>query len=541
MRKYVEPRRYLVNCSRRNLPHIFTDVLVIGSGAAGLRAAIEAATTCRVVVLTKDDQLAGSTHHAQGGIAVVVGSDDSFEEHINDTLTTGKGLSEPDVVRTIITEGPGRFRELLEWGAEFDRSAAGDLDFTLEGGHSRPRIVHARGDATGSEVQATLCAAVRKNPNIRIMEHAFAVDLVTDGNLCRGALVHSEDGGFLLVWARATILATGGCGMLFRETTNPAVVTGDGYAIAYRAGAELQDMEFIQFHPTTLYVAGASRALISESVRGEGGKLRNNLGERFMQNYHPDAELAPRDVVSRAIVTEMKRTNATNVLLDVTHMPPGAFAERFPTIYRICRDFDIDVTMSFIPVRPSAHYMVGGVKVDIQGRTSIDRLFAAGEVASTGLHGANRLASNSLLEALVIGRNAGRAAAELTASDAETLVPHAIIDDFRPGRPGTLIVADVINSLRALMWRHVGIERNSEDLAAAERTVDSWCSYVMDREFDTPEGWQLQDMLTLAKVIIVSARRRTETRGVHSRGDFPDICEQWQHHSSIRRKEGNHR
>ena len=538
MQKYVESRRYLIHFNRLDLPHIFTDVLVIGSGAAGLRAAIEASSLCQVLVVTKSELSESSTRYAQGGIAVVLDPNDSFEGHIEDTLRTGQGLSEPDVVRHIISNGPDRIRELIAWGGQFDRdTAAGELAFTREGGHSCSRIIHAQGDATGQEVETTLCRVAAGRAGIRTMTQAFAVDLITDEEGCHGAVIYHQDRGPMLVWAKATILAAGGCGKLFRETTNPDVISGDGFAIAYRAGAELRDMEFVQFHPTTLYIAGASRALVSEAVRGEGGILRNIDGERFMPRYHESAELAPRDVVSRAIVAEMKRTGATNVWLDVTHMPAGAFAERFPTIHSLCREFDIDETQDLIPVRPSAHYMVGGVKADLDGRTNVPRLFAVGEVASTGLHGANRLASNSLLEALVGGRSAGRAAADMAAAQSAPLSPRMIAGDAEPQAPGPLLVADVENALRALMWRNVSIERSAEGLAAAEEIVDSWCSYVMNRDFPTPDGWQLQDMLTVAKIIIVSARRRTETRGVHYRVDFPGPSVDWQRHSAIRRGE----
>ena len=534
MKKHLEQRRYLSHFQTRDLPHIFTEVLVVGSGAAGLRAAIEAASFAKVLIVTKDKLREGSTEYAQGGVAAVFAQQDSFDEHVRDTLETGQGLSDPDVVRAIVSDGPDRIRELIAWGAQFD-SEDGGLALAREGGHSQARIVHAKGDATGAEIEATLAARIQGIRNIRVMANAFAVDLITDEGVCYGAVVHTRESGNMLVWARATILATGGCGRLFRETTNPDVVTGDGFGLAYRAGAALRDMEFVQFHPTTLYIAGASRALISEAVRGEGAILRNSSGERFMPNYDPDAELAPRDVVSRAIVCEMKRTGATNVFLDVTHMPPGHFAQRFPNIHRICSEFDIDVTTDFIPVRPSAHYMIGGVKVDLDGHSSIERLFAAGEVASSGLHGANRLGSNSLLEALVLGRRAGRAAGELAASRAENLVPRTINSQIEAAEPRALIVADVENALRALMWRHVSIERNADGLAAAENAVDTWCSYVMDREFEAPAGWRLQDMLTLAKIIIVCARQRTETRGVHFREDFPQPSEAWLRHSIIQR------
>ena len=529
MKKHLEQRRYLATFNASDLPQVFTGVLVLGSGAAGLRAGIGAARYTDVLIATKDVVKEGCTQYAQGGVAAALSSDDSIERHIEDTLEAGQGLCDEAAVRSILEDGPDCISELVDMGGRFDR-VDGRLALTREGGHSMARIVHAKGDATGAEIQATLTAAANEMKSIRLMERAFAVDLITRDGVCHGAVICDAKHGLVAVWARTVVLATGGCGCLFRETTNPEVVTGDGCSIAYRAGAVLQDMEFVQFHPTTLYIAGASRALISEAVRGEGAVLRNSRGEQFMPNYHKDADLAPRDVVSRAIVSEMRLARSTNVFLDATGVK--GFDCRFPTIYQLCCKFDIDVSHEFIPVRPSAHYLVGGVKIDMQGRTNVERLFAAGEVASTGLHGANRLGSNSLLEALVIGRRAGdasgRAASQMAGGESLCVDSAPEQAESRP-----LIVKDVENALRALMWRSVSIERSADSLKEAEEAVDTWCSYVMSTEFNAPDGWQLQDMLSLAKIIIVCARERAESRGVHFRDDFPQNSAQWQRHSEI--------
>jgi len=534
MKKHIEPRRYLKQIDASSLPHIFTDVLIIGSGAAGLRAAIEAAKYASVLVLTKDEAAEGNTKHAMGGIAAAISPEDSIEEHIADTLKSGQGLTEEKVVRLVASEGPKSIEELIQWGAQFDRDEKyGDspLNLAREGGHSRARIVHAQGDATGLELARVLLTRARSLPNIQIFEHTFVVDLLTQEGGCTGALVHNEVMGFFLVRSKATILACGGAGQIYRETTNPPGATGDGLAIAYRAGAKLRDMEFVQFHPTTLYIAGANRALISEAVRGEGALLRNNQGERFMLKFSKDAELAPRDLVSRAILTEMKATGDTSVYLDLTHLSQESIAERFPLLADLCATFDIDITKDPIPVRPSVHYFLGGVVVDKQGRSNIENLFAAGEVSSTGLHGANRLGSNSLLESLFFGVRTGEAAGKAAAARPAERGPLSLKFSLPAAKKDALNLTDVINSLKSLMWRRVGIERQGQELAEAERRIDFWCSYVMDKEFDTRVGWELQNMLTVAKLTIVAAHLRQESRGVHIRVDFPERDDvHWKRH-----------
>jgi len=536
VKKYSQTPRYLLSFDTADLPHLFTDVLVIGSGVAGLRAAIEAAEHGDVLVLTKETVREGSTGHAQGGLAVALGSDDAIETHIADTLEVGCGLSDEEVVRTIVSEGPERLRELISWGAHFD-AKDGQLEFTREGGHSRRRIVHARGDATGAEIEEALVAEAQVHSRIHILENCFVLDLVSTDGVCLGAIFYNANKGLMMAWSRQTILASGGVGRLFRETTNPPVVTGDGIAMAFRAGAELMDLEFVQFHPTTLYIAGASRALISETVRGEGGILLNKDGERFMPSYHPDAELAPRDVVSRCILQEMKRTGDTNVYLDLTHLGRDKLVERFPQISALCTEFDIDIGEDLIPVRPSAHYTVGGVATDLDGRTNIEGLYACGEVACTRFHGANRLGSNSLLEGLVMGTRAGAAAGKLLSRLTSRIGPYNFQVKLRREHQANIDVADVDNSLRSLMWRNVGIERHAESLQAAEERIGFWRTYVMEREFSDPAGWQLQNMLTTARVIVHLAMQRTESRGCHYRSDYPQRDPAWKRHSSVSRSQ----
>jgi L-aspartate oxidase len=518
----AEPRRYLVNIDSISTHQLFTDCLVIGAGIAGFRAAIEAAEHCNVIIVCKDTVKNSNTAKAQGGIASVLNKSDTFESHIVDTLNTGCGICDDGIVDMVVRQGPELIEQLLSWGTEFDL-IDGHIATTLEGGHSCPRVAHAHGDETGRIITEALIKKVSQISNIRILENFYAIDLLTnDDNECIGIIGHDNHMGLEIIWAANTILATGGAGRLYRETTNPEVATGDGIAMAYRAGAVLQDMEFMQFHPTTLYIAGATRALITETLRGEGAVLLDNKGRRFMKEYHEAAELAPRDIVSRAIITQMRKTESTHVYLDVRHFDKAYFAKRFPQINELLGSFDIDITHDLIPVRPSAHYMIGGVKTDGSAKTNIENLYACGEIASTGLHGANRLGSNSLLEGLVFGKIVGQAVSQDKTSGAAH-IKHPLIKYQIPLSDRTrLDAADVRNSLRALMWRNVGIARKAQLLAETQEIISFWQRYVMDKVFDSPNGWECQNMLTVCLLMAQAAQLRQESRGVHYRIDFPE-------------------
>ncbi|MEX0728717.1 MAG: L-aspartate oxidase [Planctomycetaceae bacterium] len=516
-------RRYLVPFHPKRIPHAFTDVLIIGGGIAGLRAAMEIDPALQAIVITKDQLTQSNSAYAQGGIAGVFDPADDIRQHAADTLAAGKGLCDEKIVDMVVGEAAERIRELCELGAKFDR-VDGEIALTQEGGHSHRRVVHALGDATGKEVIRALVETVRALAGVQIWEQTFTIDLLTYEGVCRGALVWNPYHGKTLVWAKQTILATGGAGRLYRETTNPEIATADGHAIAFRAGAELRDMEFMQFHPTVLYIAGGARHLISEAVRGEGGYLRDVHGVRFMAEYDPAMELAPRDIVSRAITDQMAKTHHPCVYLDVTHLDPALIAERFPHIRKVCLDFGIDITREWMPVRPGAHYMVGGVSVDADGRSTLPGLWAAGEATASGLHGANRLASNSLLEGLVYGRRAGQlaSAAALECPDGYTVWPLSAQWGPSEHQEDELNLDDMRNSLGSLMWRAVGIHRNAASLKEAAMQVDFWNRYVSTREFATPAGWELQNMLLAARLMIAAATARTESRGVHFRSDFPE-------------------
>jgi len=525
-------RRYLVQFDARRTPHYFTDILIIGGGLAGLRAALEIPQSLEVLVVTKDQVEQSNSSYAQGGIAGVLDPEDRFEDHIADTLRAGDGLCDREVVEAVVREAPHELQKLIDWGTHFDVEN-GRLALTLEGGHSHRRVVHALGDATGQEVMRVIIGKARSAANITLWENTFTLDLLTDEGRCVGAVVHQQGRGLLMVWARQTILASGGAGHLYRETTNPPVATGDGMAAAWRAGAALRDMEFMQFHPTVLYVAGSSRYLITEAVRGEGAYLRDKNGVRFMPEVDPRAELAPRDVVARAIVRRMEQTRHPNVYLDLSHLDPERVRKRFPGIDQVCRSFDLDITRDRIPVRPGAHYMIGGVTVDLQGRTSLPGLWAAGEVTSSGLHGANRLASNSLLEGLVYGAWCGRGAAAAAEDTPRTWTARPMRSQFTP-ESGMLDIADLRNSLQSLLGRKVGIIRDRAGLEEAMQDVDYWCRYVLDHEFRDQRGWELQNLLTVARLLTWAALQREESRGVHYRSDYPQRDDaRWQRHLTV--------
>jgi len=525
--------RYLVAFHPKRVPHHFVDVLIIGGGIAGLRAALATDPRLSVLVVTKDELKQSNSQYAQGGIAGVIDPADRFEDHVTDTLKAGGALCDRAVVEMVVREAPRRICELIEWGTHFDQQQ-GHLQLGREGGHSRHRVVHALGDATGKEIIRATIHRVRQLPHVAIWENTFTLDLLTHDGLCRGALVADESSGRSAIWAKQTILCTGGVGQIYRETTNPDVATGDGHALAYRAGAELRDMEFMQFHPTVLYIAGSSRSLITEAMRGEGAHLVDRTGYRFMPDYDERAELAPRDVVTRAIVMQMAKTRHPSVYLDVTRLDADVVRERFPGIAQTCSEFGIDITKDQIPVRPGAHYMIGGVTVDQIGRSTLPRLWAAGEVSSSGLHGANRLASNSLLEGLVYGAHSGEHASAAALEMADDFRAEPLENPPRDADGEPLDLADIRNSLKSLMWRFAGVERTQDRLTEARASIEHWCRYVLSRQFDAPEGWELQNMLTVAQMVIAAALARQESRGVHLRTDFPKTDdEHWQRHLAV--------
>lgn len=538
-RTALDPPRYLVSFHPKQIGHRFTDILILGSGLAGLRAALAVDPRLHVQIVTKEKASHSNSRYAQGGIAAVWDPVDCFAFHMQDTLIAGKGLCDEDVVDQVVREAPDRIRDLMDFGAVFD-SQNGEYLLTREGGHSFSRILHALGDATGKEVIRAVLERVRQLANVDMYENTFTIDLLTEGDRCVGALTWSPTAGIQAIWAKQTILATGGCGQLFRETTNPPVATGDGLAMAYRAGARVQDMEFVQFHPTVLYVAGSSRSLISEAVRGEGAFLRDCNGDRFMPDYDEREELAPRDVVAQAITLQMAKTQHPCVYLDQSHLDAETVRKRFPGITAACAKYGLDFATDKIPVRPGAHYMVGGVSSDRTGRTTLDGLWAAGEVAGSGLHGANRLASNSLLEALVFGHLCGEGASEKAASQPDLYQPmscqNRIETSDHADASEELDLADIRNALSSRMFRNVSIDRDEAGLLEADRNVEFWCRYGLRHEFSGPPGWELQNMLTVAGLVIASALLRKESRGTHYRSDFPKTDDKdWRVHLGLTR------
>lgn len=529
----IKERRYLIPFRSQLLPAIFTDTLVIGSGVAGLRAALAAAEHGEVIVSAKDALDMSNTAWAQGGIAATLAADDSADAHAADTLEAGAGLCENETVRTLVEEGPREIERLVEIGMRFDREPSGALSLTREGGHGRRRIVHTDGDATGRELSRALVAACRQDARIRLFEKCVVLDLVTAGTAPRGedrvlgAITHHPKYGLQLIWARSTILATGGMGQIWRETTNSRIATGDGVAMAWRAGAVVADLEFEQFHPTALYVAGAARSLISEAVRGEGAFLVDRSGRRFMEGRHPLAELAPRDIVSRGIVEHLATTQDPNVFIDARRLGTEGFRKRFPGLFKLLAGYGIDPGTTPVPVMPAAHYTIGGVWTDLDGRTNVPGLFACGEVSCNGLHGANRLASNSLLEGLVFGRRAGVAAAT---ADGGVRGDIRVVSDIRPSEKGELDLVDVRSSLRSAMWRNVGVVRSGNRLADALDMIHFWCRYSLDKIFDDPAGWEIQNMLVCAALVAAAAHEREESRGTHTRSDFPATSPSGAHH-----------
>jgi len=495
-----------------------TDFLVIGAGVAGLRAAIELAPAGRGLVLVKRDVAASSTQFAQGGIAAALSDEDEISLHLQDTLNAGDGLCNPEAARVLVEDAPGRIEELIAWGTQFDREGT-KLTFGREGAHSRNRILHAHGDSTGREIQRALYARAKAIPEIAIHEFEFSTDLVMRDGRVTGVRVMDEHGTQSTIHASAVLLATGGMGQLYLNTTNPAVSTADGVAMAYRAGAEVTDLEFIQFHPTALYLKKAPRFLLSEALRGEGAYLRNMEMLRFMAKYHPMAELAPRDVVARAIMHELERSRAKDpvVYLDMTHLDEAHIRRRFPRIYSTCLQYNVDIASELVPIRPAAHYAMGGVRTDLDGRTTLPGLYAAGEAAGTGVHGANRLASNSLLEGLVFGARAGKKMRD------ELKAPSQKVADLPPAAcsngPVSLPADGAVRELQELMWKQVGIVRTGSGLKEAIKRLEEIGAQVSRphcrREFEA-RNLQISGLL-----VARSALAREESRGAHYRTDFP--------------------
>jgi len=512
------------------------DFLVIGSGLAGLTFALRAAAHGTVIVLSKDRLPESATNYAQGGIASVWAADDSFEAHVEDTLVAGAGLCHRDIVELVVREGPARIRDLIDLGTHFSRSDSSedpDYDLGREAGHSHRRILHAS-DATGREIMRALVAAVRGQPNIRVLERHLAIDLLTDAALqptastvsCWGVYVLDRDGAVVhTITARATLLATGGAGKVYLYTSNPDIATGDGVAMAYRAGVPVADMEFIQFHPTCLFHPAAKSFLISEALRGEGALLRRPDGTPFMAAYHPNAELAPRDIVARAIDNEMKVHGFDHVYLDISHRPRDFLLHRFPMIYERCLAFGVDLTREPIPVVPAAHYSCGGAMTTRDGATNVRRLYAAGEVAMTGLHGANRLASNSLLEALVLGHRAAVHAADVITADPSTPPD---LPAWNPGHATdsdeSVVVTQNWDEIRRFMWNYVGIVRSNRRLARALHRLTALQEEIQQYYWDftiTGDLIELRNLALVAELIIVSAITRKESRGLHFNINYP--------------------
>ena len=504
------------------------DYVIVGSGIAGLYTALLAREHGHVLVLTKGGIEDCNTRYAQGGIAAAVGAEDSPELHMEDTLTAGSGLCDREAVRILTSEAPQAIADLMRLGVEFDASQ-GEVALAREGAHSAARVLHAGGDATGARIELTRASLARMS-RIRVLEQVLATEVLIDpeeGRACGMRVQDLRSGQEESFQGRHIVLATGGGGRLFRFTTNPEVATGDGIALAFQAGASVRDMEFFQFHPTALHMPGAPPFLISEAVRGEGGILRNIQGRPFMQELHPQGDLAPRDVVSRAMVAEMRRTGSDHVLLDVTHLPPSTVTARFPTITSTCLQYGLDITRQAIPIAPAAHYMMGGVRTNTWAETSVPGLYACGEVASTGVHGANRLASNSLLETVVFGRRlVQRSLGEGDPSEAPGLpelhVPLAALAPAAQASPPS------VAALQDLLWEKVGMERDEASLSEASGLLDAWALALEDPS--DQESRQLAGMVLLGRLMVQAALLRHESRGAHYRSDYPEPLEEWRKH-----------
>lgn len=521
--------RYLVDFNLRDLDIIETDVLVVGSGIAGLTAAFECAPFFKTMVLSKSSLSDTATWYAQGGIASAISNDDSIELHYRDTVKAGAGLCDTKVVRAFINESLGAISFLRNLGTEFDQQT-GKIQLALEGGHSKARILHRR-DYTGSEVQQKLVKAVLKKKGINVIENAFSVDLLTEGNKCIGILAKKKERLFAIL-AKSVILATGGAGQLYSVTTNPNISTGDGMAMAYRAGAELMDMEFMQFHPTSLHTKQSPRFLITEALRGAGAYLVDSEGKRFLQSIDKAAELASRDIVAQAIFQQMQSQNKDYVHLDAKHIKENVLVDSFPSVYKACLDAGYDLLRDLAPVSPAAHFMIGGIKTDVDGRTTVKNLYASGEVAATGFHGANRLASNSLLEGVVLSRRIARYLHKnLPLDKAQSLASkHKRRVTSADKLPMTLK-----KDIQKNMWQNVGLVRTKQSMKEAQKSIRRINQRVKTTILSSSADFQLANLAVLAQIVINSALWRNESRGVHMRTDFPKPQKDLAIHRSIKR------
>jgi L-aspartate oxidase len=521
---------------------IQTDCIVVGAGIAGLYTALQLSKEAEVILVTKKSLVDSNTRWAQGGIAAVTSEIDSPQLHKEDTLMAGAGLCDQEAVDILVHEGPEGVRNLIQYGVHFDEED-GQIALTQEGAHSRRRILHAQGDATGAEIVRGLSELVKKKKNITVLEDHFVSDLITNDNQCQGVLALTPQEKKVMIQAKSVILATGGTGQLFRYTTNPDIATGDGIALAYRAGAEIQDMEFIQFHPTVLFYPGAPRFLISEAVRGEGAILRNTNGEPFMHKYHSLGDLAPRDVVSRAIVQEIQKSGSQYVYLDFTHESEEKIKHRFPNIHRTCLEYGLNLVMDWIPVAPAAHYTMGGVKTNEVGETSLNGLYACGEVACTGVHGANRLASNSLSEAIVFGKriaehfNKHRLSQQLRSRD--LLEGLAMLEDeyeTPEGKPSLQLILEKRITLQKRMLQHVSLTRSEVKLKQMLQHIEHWLQTCAPYLWERKAEQEYLNLLTCSYLVVQAALRRKESRGGHFRTDYPTVDNtEWMKHIILTR------
>lgn len=518
--------RYLIDFNSNDISKEYHDVIIVGSGIAGVYTALEIDSEHDVLIITKETVDMSNSVLAQGGIAVSLDKGDSPELHFKDTLYAGAGLCDEESVWVLVNEAASNIECLCKYGVNFDKKNDEELSFSREAAHSKNRIIHA-GDTTGKEVLDKLIYEVKGRPNVKIKERTFAIDLITAENECKGLLAYDEDShSYKLYMANIIVCATGGFGQLYENTTNPEVATGDGVCLAYRAGAELMDLEFVQFHPTVLFHPQNKSFLISEAVRGEGGILRNVNGERFMPNYHELNELAPRDVVSRAIFAEMKKTGSSHVYLDITFKSPEYLENRFPNIFKTCLGYGIDITKDFIPVAPAEHYCMGGIKTDIYGRTNIKGFYACGEAACNGIHGANRLASNSLLEGLVFGHKIGTEVDEIITGE-KSREDGLAVNYYTDRIPQPIESEALIRSVQSIMTSRVGIIRDRERLIEAQEEIQEYMKKAKDMKNCSIKDLELQNVLLLSSLVIEAALKREESRGAHYRSDFEKTDEEW--------------